>query len=286
MIPATRQQMSSVATLLMVGRRRGFVDCLRERGQSAPGPWFGAKQRDRRAAGHWRESMAHRAAAIDRKCIAGRDGRNPWSAARMVDGRRVESRTATARSFADCARLRHRRAGVVIYFRAVDAGSDRFWIGSRTAYVSPGIWYPLSRMTPSAPANGPHRFNLRSMLVVTQVALSLVLLIAAGLFLRSLQKAQAIDPGFDAQRVLTVPLNINLLRYTTTQGREFYRQVIERVESLPGVESASLARIVALSGGASVRSLLIEGRAGSDNQFRSEGSGTGAGGDGTQLTQT
>ncbi|MGI9065749.1 MAG: hypothetical protein ACR2HX_05015 [Pyrinomonadaceae bacterium] len=39
-----------------------------------------------------------------------------------------------------------------------------------------------------------------------------------------------------------MPLNINLLRYTTTQGREFYRQVIERVESLPGVESASIAR--------------------------------------------
>ena len=101
-----------------------------------------------------------------------------------------------------------------------------------------------------------------------------MLLIAAGLFLRSLRHAQAIDPGFDAEKIVTVPLNINLLRYTKPQGREFYRQVVERVEEIPGVESASVARIVALGGGASVRSLAIEGRTNSDNQFRSEGAGS------------
>ena len=116
-------------------------------------------------------------------------------------------------------------------------------------------------------------FNLRNLLVVAQIGLSVVLLIAAGLFLSSLRHAQAIDPGFDAEKIVTVPLNINLLRYTKPQGREFYRQAVERVESIPGVESASVARIVALGGGASVRSLAIEGRAGSDNQFRSDGAG-------------
>ena len=116
-------------------------------------------------------------------------------------------------------------------------------------------------------------FNLRNLLVVTQLGLSVVLLIAAGLFLRSLRHAQTIDPGFDAERIVIVPLNINLLRYTKPQGREFYRQVVERVEAVPGVESASVARIVALGGGASVRSLAIEGKAGSDNQFRSDGAG-------------
>ena len=120
-------------------------------------------------------------------------------------------------------------------------------------------------------------FSLRNLLVVTQVALSVVLLIAAGLFLRSLRQAQTIHPGFDAEKIVTLPLNINLLRYTRTQGREFYRQVIERVEAIPGVESASLARIAAVSGGSSVRSLLIEGRASSDNQFRSEGAGPASG---------
>jgi len=116
-------------------------------------------------------------------------------------------------------------------------------------------------------------FTLRNLLVVTQVALSVVLLIAAGLFLRSLWQAQRIDPGFDAEKIVGLPLNINLLRYTKVQGREFYRQVTERVEAIPGVESASVARIAAVSGNSSVRSLLIEGRAGSDNQFRSDNSG-------------
>ena len=117
------------------------------------------------------------------------------------------------------------------------------------------------------------RFSLRNILVVAQVAVSLVLLIAAGLFLRSLQQAQAVSPGFDAEKLLTVPLNINLLRYSRPQGREFYRQVVERAESLAGVESASVARIVPLGGGGSVRSLLIEGQAGPDDSSRSEGAG-------------
>jgi predicted permease len=121
-------------------------------------------------------------------------------------------------------------------------------------------------------------FGLRNLLVITQVALSVVLLIAAGLFLRSLQRAQTIDPGFDAEKIVTLQLNINLLRYTKPQGREFYRQVIERVEAIPGVESASLARIAVVTGGSSVRSLLIEGRtANSGNQFRSDGSGPASG---------
>jgi predicted permease len=116
-------------------------------------------------------------------------------------------------------------------------------------------------------------FNLRNLLVVTQVALSVVLLIAAGLFLRSLRFAQAIDPAFDSDRIVTVPLNINLLRYSKPQGRDFYRQVLERVEAVPGVEAASVARNLPLGGGSSVRSLLIEGREGPDNESRSEGAG-------------
>jgi predicted permease len=115
------------------------------------------------------------------------------------------------------------------------------------------------------------RFSLRGLLVVAQVALSLVLLVGAGLFLRSVRHARAIDPGFDAERILVAQLNINLLRYTRAQGREFYRQVVERVGALPGVESVSLARNVALTGSASTRGLLIEGQAGEGNDLRNEG---------------
>ena len=104
------------------------------------------------------------------------------------------------------------------------------------------------------------RLNLRNLLVVAQVAMSLVLLICAGLFLRSLRNAEAIDPGFDPDNVLNVPLNINLLKYTKAQGRDFYQQVTEKVESLPGVKSATLARIPPLSGGRRETSIYIEGQ--------------------------
>ena len=117
------------------------------------------------------------------------------------------------------------------------------------------------------------RFTARNALVVSQVALSLVLLVAAGLFIRSLERARSISAGFDVERLLTVPLNIQLLRYTRDQGKAFYRDVVQRVAALPGVASASLVRWVPLSGGSSVGSLHIEGQGGPDNQFRSEGGG-------------
>lgn len=132
---------------------------------------------------------------------------------------------------------------------------------------------PALKGEDSAAAQGRRSFSLRNLLVVAQVALSLVLLIGTGLFLRSLSNAQEIDPGFDADRILDAQLNINLLRYTKTQGREFYRQIVERVEALPGVESASLARIVPLSGSSRNLSFFIQGQDGPDNVSRSEGTG-------------
>jgi putative ABC transport system permease protein len=117
------------------------------------------------------------------------------------------------------------------------------------------------------------RFNLKNAVVVAEVALALPLLIAAGIFVRSLVSAQTIDPGFDAGKLVTAPLNINLLRYTRVQGRDFYRTVVERVEHLPGVESASTARVAVLTGGGRVLGLLVEGREGSDERSMSEGGG-------------
>ena len=128
----------------------------------------------------------------------------------------------------------------------------------------------------NASSDGDERtsqFNLKKALVIAEVALSLLLLIAAGLFVRSLQSAREIDPGFDAERLVSAPLNINLLRYTRVQGREFYREVVERVERLPGVESASVARVAVMTGGGRILSLLVEGRQGPDGRSMSEGGG-------------
>ena len=132
---------------------------------------------------------------------------------------------------------------------------------------------PALKDEASAAVHGRRRFNLRNALVVAQVALSLVLLIGSGLFLRSLNNAQRIDPGFTADQILDAQLNINLLRYTKVQGQQFYGQVIERVEALPGVESASLARIVPMSGGGRTGVFVIQGRPAADGVNRAEGTG-------------
>jgi predicted permease len=117
------------------------------------------------------------------------------------------------------------------------------------------------------------RFSVKQGLVVAEVALSLLLLIAAGLFVRSLGSAQRIDPGFDVSKLVSAPLNVNLLRYTTTQGRAFYRAVTERVEQLPGVESAALSRVSVLSGSGRILSVHVEGRNSTHEQTRAEGGG-------------
>ncbi|MBO0861237.1 MAG: ABC transporter permease [Chloracidobacterium sp.] len=87
------------------------------------------------------------------------------------------------------------------------------------------------------------RFNLRDALVIAQVALSLSLLIGAGLFIRSLLYAQRIDLGFEPDKALDVNFDLKLQGYDEARGREFYRQIVERLERLSGVQSASVANM-------------------------------------------
>lgn len=110
---------------------------------------------------------------------------------------------------------------------------------------------------------GGGRSRLRSALVVTQVALSLVSLIAAGLFLRSLQKAQAVDPGFaGAEQLLLVSTDLSLTGKDDEAGQAVTHRLLERVRTLPGVVDASLASAVPLGfGGSSSSTMQIEGYA-------------------------
>jgi putative ABC transport system permease protein len=102
--------------------------------------------------------------------------------------------------------------------------------------------------------------NLRGALVVTQVALSLALLISTGLFLRSLRYAQKIDLGFKADNVLSGSFNLSLQGYNEAKGREFYRQIIERLERLPGAQSACVTNILPLGHMALRAPVVPEGR--------------------------
>ncbi len=88
---------------------------------------------------------------------------------------------------------------------------------------------------------GAGRHRVRSALVVAQVAGSLVLLLAAGLFVRQLQQAQRMDLGFEADHVLNVTMDPHYIGYDRTRAKNFYRELETRARALPGVESAALA---------------------------------------------
>ncbi|MGH9930301.1 MAG: ABC transporter permease [Pyrinomonadaceae bacterium] len=107
---------------------------------------------------------------------------------------------------------------------------------------------------------GSRRSRLRPVFVTAQVTLSVVLLVGAGLFIRSLQKANTIDPGFRVDRALTVPINLGLLRYKEVEGRNFYRDLLTRVEAQPGVERASLVRFAQLGFSFAQFTVFPEGR--------------------------
>jgi len=92
------------------------------------------------------------------------------------------------------------------------------------------------------------RLGLASALVVAQVGLSMVLLAGAGLFARSLMKLQEADVGFNRDNVLLLTLDTRLAGYKPTQLSGLYRQIIERVKELPGVQSASIATYAPISG--------------------------------------
>jgi len=104
------------------------------------------------------------------------------------------------------------------------------------------------------------RLNLRSALVIAQVALSLALLISTGLFLRSLQYARQIDLGFKPDNVLEVSFDLRLQGYNEAKGREFYRQIVERLERLPGAQSACVTNILPLGFMALGARVVPEGR--------------------------
>ncbi|HMF55988.1 MAG TPA: ABC transporter permease, partial [Pyrinomonadaceae bacterium] len=104
------------------------------------------------------------------------------------------------------------------------------------------------------------RSRLRSLFVVGQVAVSLVLLISTGLFLRSLERARVLNPGFNPENVMNVGFDLSIQGYDEARGEQFYKQLMEHVNSMPGVESASLARNVPLNGGNMELGINIQGQ--------------------------
>jgi putative ABC transport system permease protein len=94
---------------------------------------------------------------------------------------------------------------------------------------------------------GAHRGRLRGALIVAQVAISFLLLIGAGLMVRSLVNLQRVDPGFHPEKVLTIQLSLDFSRYTDrAKILAFFDPLLEKVHSLPGVTAAAAAGVFPL----------------------------------------
>jgi predicted permease len=106
---------------------------------------------------------------------------------------------------------------------------------------------------------GAARTRLRSVLVVAQIAISLMVLIAAGLVVRTLQQLQTMNPGFDPQNGLTMSFDLGLQGYNAERGQQFYRQLSERLQALPGVKSATVSSYLPLTLNFTSRNIFVEG---------------------------
>ncbi len=150
----------------------------------------------------------------------------------------------------------------------LDARAIAFTVGlSLVAAVLSGLapalhgskWEVLSGLKSDA-QGGPERLRLRNAFVVGQVAFSIVLVVAAGLFVRALQRAADIDPGFDPRGIELAALDLSLGGYTNETGRVFASELIERVREVPGVQAAALSAMVPLgAGGLSLGGLSVPG---------------------------
>jgi predicted permease len=107
---------------------------------------------------------------------------------------------------------------------------------------------------------GGGRARLRSCLVVSQVALSLLLLVSAGLLVRSARAATSVDPGFNMRGLLVASVDLYASGYTPERGRAFYADALDKLSAIPGVQSVTLMRRPPLGfGGRSSSTLAVEG---------------------------
>ena len=91
--------------------------------------------------------------------------------------------------------------------------------------------------------------RMRSLLVVSEIALALVALVGAGLFLRSMRKAQEISPGFESKNLFQYGFDLGALRYDPDHGQQFFRDAIERAKSVPGVADVAISSNGLIGGG-------------------------------------
>lgn len=152
----------------------------------------------------------------------------------------------------------HLDARILLYAFAVTAATTLvFGLVPALQTVSSDVAQGLK---PDAPVHAMRRGTLRGALVIGQVAVSCLLLVTAGLAVRTLRALGRVEPGFQVGAALTGSVAPSLLGYDDARSRRFYRRLVEGAASLPGVRGATLARYLPLDFTASGGGLFIEGR--------------------------
>ncbi len=120
---------------------------------------------------------------------------------------------------------------------------------------------PMEALKETGRSSAPGRHRVQRALVVAESALAVVLLVGAGLLVKSFLRLMQVNAGFDPTRLVTLKLSLPAARYPDKASQNlFVRQVLDHVETLPGVESASVTTRLPLGGGESHRGIQIEGR--------------------------
>jgi putative ABC transport system permease protein len=120
------------------------------------------------------------------------------------------------------------------------------WHAARTDLI------PALKNEPGAGATGSRRLSSRNLLVIAQLAISVVVLVSAGLFVKALYKAQTADAGFQTENLLSLRLDPGLVGYDAARARMFFTDLVRQVETLPGVRIASLSHTTPFGGEISV----------------------------------
>ena len=112
---------------------------------------------------------------------------------------------------------------------------------------------------PGKPGMWRGRLKGRNVLVVAQLALSVVLLVASGMFVRGFAAARTMNPGFRIDHTLLVSFNASLIRYDEAKSRAFYHTLVENVRAMPGVQDAALADSYPFNGSIIMRKVVVDG---------------------------
>ncbi|HKF53064.1 MAG TPA: ABC transporter permease [Candidatus Acidoferrales bacterium] len=108
-------------------------------------------------------------------------------------------------------------------------------------------------------SGGLHKARLSSILVVVQIAMSLLLLVCAGLFIRSVRQAQKFNPGFNPHHVLIDDYDLSGLGYDRKSGAQFHHQLYDKLQTIPGVQSATIADWIPLGFDIDTNTIQVEG---------------------------